>query len=155
MLAAWPFSDFEIDVAESRSCCDGLPFFEAGRPQDAEVFVDGATSRNSGAGIPVLDENGSVSASWIDDAVGVTVEERNFAGLNRFMMGHSVERARMEETGMSVEARGFIYSMRQSNPRDKDSDLHNRHTLVLLCRVAIEAARHHVVTKECAIILVL
>jgi len=155
MLAAWPFPDFEINVAESRGCCDRVPFFEVGRPQDVEVLVDGTTSQNSGAGIPVLDENGSVSASRIDDGVGVTVEKHDFTCLNGFMMGQSGGRAKMEETRMSHKARDFIYSMRQSNPRDKDSDLHNRHTPAVLCRVTIEAVRHHVATRMCAIILVL
>lgn len=116
MPAAWPFADFEINVAKSGSFCDGVPFFEAGRLQDMEVLVDVATSWNSDSRIPVLDRNGSVLALQIDDAVGVTVEECNFAGLNRFMIGQSGGKVKMEDEDGPQGSRLYIlYETKQSS----------------------------------------
>lgn len=87
---AFALADFKIAVAEPRGCCDKIPFLEVETTQDTEVFVGMATSRNSGAGIPLLDKNRSVSASKVDDTVGAPAEERSFGSLDMELDGDEV-----------------------------------------------------------------
>ena len=59
MPAAQPtfaLADFEIAVAEPWGCRDEIFFLEVKMTQVTEVFVGTAASRNSGAGIPLLDK---------------------------------------------------------------------------------------------------
>jgi len=89
MPAAWPAfasADFEIAVAEPRGCRDEIIFLEVGMTQDTEVFIGAAVSRNSGAGIALLDENRSVSTLKVDDTIGVPGEECSFEGQDMLIM---------------------------------------------------------------------